>query len=492
MSITCPISPYPLRRRSFIRGVLAAGAAPFILRALPENLSAASRKDAKKIGQKVRIAYIGIGNQGKNDIEGFAKTGLVEVVALCDTELGHKRTQHVLQKYPHARQYRDFRKLLDEVGGRIDAVLVATPDFSHFPAAIAAMALGKHVYVEKPIAQSFRQIELLMAAEKKYGVVTQMGNQGHSGGNYYQFKAWTEAGVIKNITRINAHMNAARRWHKKSFLGMKDFFPAQPVPEWLDWEAWLSTALEHPYNPGYLNGDWRCWFEFGNGALGDWGAHIFDTAHRFLQLGLPREVNPLRLEGRNAFIFPQASTLEFKFAARGEGRPACTLAWYDGKENPPPLPKGGEDIEVDADIPPPGGGSSAKADKKGKSLVPNNGKELYAADGTIFQGGTHGRTLRALDPDKAREFAKVAVPRVTSDHFKNFLLATLGAEEARAPFSVSGPLCQVMNLGVIAQRVGERFAFDPATKRITNHEVADKLLDGVPPRKGWEQFYKLA
>jgi predicted dehydrogenase len=491
---TPAISPC-LPRRSFLKGILAAGAFPFIAASTPQFLLAAGQK---KPGQKVKIAYIGIGNQGADDIGKLDKTGLTEVVALCDTEIGAPRTQAVLKKYPNLPRFRDFRQLFDKLGNKFDAVLIATPDFSHFPAAILAMSLGKHVYVEKPVAHSVRQIELLIAAEKKYKVATQMGNQGHSEANYFQFKAWTEAGAIKNITKINAHMNANRRWHGTNKVGVNfakltGYLPAQDIPEWLDWNAWLATALDHDFNGGnantggYLNGEWRSWYDFGNGALGDWGAHIFDTAHQFLELGLPTEVEPLKVEGHSPFVFPQATTLAFRFPARGD-KPAVTLNWFDGQKNIPPLPANAAAVEVDSNIPPPGGGSNIKG--KGPK-VPPPGKEIYSADGPIFQGGSHATTLKVLDKDLAQELKKIAVPKSPSNHYKNFLLAALGVEKTRSPFSVSGPLCEAMALGVIAQRVNAKLKFDPETKKITNHAAANALLDGVPPRPGWEQFYKL-
>lgn len=487
-----------MQRRSFLKGILAAGTFSMIS---PRGLWADDGASATAhAGQKVRLACIGIGNQGALDISALYKTGLAEIVALCDTEIDGPRTnksagkppnavKSPLTRFPKAARFQDFRKMFDKMADKIDAVLIATPDFSHFPATILAMSLGKHVFVEKPMAHSFRQLELLIAAEKKYKVATQMGNQGHSGANFFQFKAWTEAGLIKDITRINAHMNGVRRWHDKGakkFSTLKNFLPKQDIPAYLDWESWLATALDHDFNNGYLNGEWRSWYDFGNGALGDWGAHIFDTAHEFLELGLPVEVDPVKIEGHNPFVFPQASTLAFKFPARGK-HPALTLTWYDGQKNVPPLPANAGEIETDSDIPPPGG---ASADKSGIK-VPPNGKEIYAADGTIFQGGTHGMTLRILDKEKAAAAKRINVPASPSNHYKNFLLAAQGKETTRSPFSVAGPLCEAMAIGILAQRVNARLTFDPATKRITNHEVADKLLDGVPPRPGWEQFYKL-
>jgi hypothetical protein len=460
----------PLRRRTFLKGVLATGA----LTAIAPRLLLA------KPGDKVRLACVGIGNRGADVIRDLHKTGLCEIVALCDTDLGAKHTEPVLKQFPAVPRFQDFRKMFDKLGKDIDAVSIATPDFSHFPIAMLAMSLGKHIYVEKPMAHSFRQLELMMAAEKKYNVACQMGNQGHSEANYFQFKAWVEAGIIKNVTKITAFMNSPRRWHG---LKIDGYLPEQPVPETLDWEGWLATAQHHAYNKGYINGDWRSWFDFGNGALGDWGAHIFDTAHEFLQLGLPTEVEP-KLEGHNVFIFPQASTLAFRFPQRG-AQPPVELTWYDGQKNLAPLPANFGDAVVDPNIPPPSTGSIDT-----KRQAP--GKVIYG-EGLTFKGGTHGATLQIIGGDKAKDLeGKLPqIPRSPSNHAANFLKAARGEEKCRSNFAVAGPLCQAMALGIVAQRVNAKLQFDPATKQITNHKVANELLNGVPPRPEWEQYYKL-
>ncbi|MFN3409312.1 MAG: gfo/Idh/MocA family oxidoreductase, partial [Limisphaerales bacterium] len=241
---------------------------------------------------------------------------------------------------------------------------------------------------------------------------------------------------------------------------------------------------EVPYNQRYMNGEWRSWFNFGNGALGDWGAHIFDTAHEFLNLGLPTLIEPVNLEGWNPFIFPQASTLRFHFPARGS-QPPCELTWYDGQQNLPPLPDTMGAAEVDPNIPPP---SSGTLDTRKRPP----GKVIYGEDLT-FQGGSHATTLKIIPEAKAREMAArlPEVPKSPSNHFKNFLLACQGLEKCRSNFAVAGPLCQTMDLGVIAQRVNAPLQFDPVTKRITNHKLANDLLAGLPPRPEWEQYYKL-
>jgi len=460
-----------IHRRLFLKTAVMAGTAAY----LAPRLWAAS-----PVG-KVNLACIGIGNRGGEDVKALHATGLANIVALCDTDMGAEHTLPVLKRLPDVPRFHDFRQMFDKMAKDIDAVMVATPDFSHFPISMLAMSLGKHVYCEKPMGQSFRQIGQMMAAEKKFKVVTQMGNQGHSEANYFQFKAWTEAGIIKNVTRITAFMNSSRRWHGMKVDGL---LPEQPIPAGLDWDCWLATAQNHNYNKGYINGDWRSWYDFGDGALGDWGAHIFDTAHEFLQLGLPVEVEAVKLDGYNPFIFPQASTLAFRFAARGS-MPPCELTWYDGQKNFPPLPADFGEAVVDPNIPPPSKGSL-----ESKATPP--GKVIYG-EGLTFKGGTHGATLKIIPQSIALKMAPKLppVPKSPSNHHKNFLLACMGREKTRSPFAVAGPLCQTMALGVIAQRVNARLSFDLSTGSITNHQAANELLAGTTPRKGWEQYYQL-
>lgn len=453
-------------RRRFVKGALAALAVPQFAYA------------AKATG-KVNLACVGIGNRGAQIIKELHATGLANIVALCDVDMGAPHTAEILAMFPTVPRFQDFRRMFDAMGNRIDAVSIGTPDFSHFPIAMLAMSEGKHVYCEKPMGQSFREIELMMAAERKYKVAAQMGNQGHSEANYFQFKSWVDAGIIKNVRAITAHMNNPRRWHGMKVSG---YLPRQPIPATLDWNGWTATGVSHEYNQGYVNGDWRSWFDYGNGALGDWGAHIFDTAHEFLQLGLPTEVEAVRLEGYSRFIFPQASTLAFRFPQRG-ALPPLELTWYDGTDNLPPLPKNVGAAIVDPNVPPPSKGSGNAA-----KLPP--GKIIYGDD-LMFKGGTHGSELSIIG-EAGRDLALPAVPASPSNHFANFLKACMGEETCRSNFAVAGPLCQAMALGVIAQRVNTRLTFDPASKQITNHKQANALLAGAPPRKEWEQFYKLA
>lgn len=432
---------------------------------------------------KVNMACIGIGNRGGEIMRSFFSTGLVNFVALCDVDMGAPHTLKSIEAHPNAKKFQDFRVMFDKIGNEFDAVSVGTPDFSHFPITMLAMSEGKHVYVEKPMARTFNEVELMIKGAAKYKVATQMGNQGHSEGNYFQFKTWVEAGIIKDVTRITAHMNGRRRWHGWD-TSMTRFPDGQPLPETLDWDTWLMTAHHHDYHKDFINGQWRCWYDFGMGALGDWGAHIIDTAHEFLNLGLPFEVNPVKIEGHNPLFFPQASTLEFKFPAR-ENMPPLTITWYDGMDNIPPVPEGYGELEVDPNIPPPSNGMVQPA-KLGA------GKIIYSKDLT-FKGGSHGSTLKIIPEEKANDMkAKLPeVPESPSNHFANFLLASKGEEKCRSPFHVAGPLSQVFTLGVLAQRLNTKIVFDRDKKKVVGNDLANRLLVDGPPRKGWEEFYKL-
>lgn len=191
-----------------------------------------------------------------------------------------------------------------------------------------------------------------------------------------------------------------------------------------------------------------------------------------------------KLEGYNPLIFPQASTLAFRFPKRGS-QPPVELTWYDGQQNLPPLPANFGDAVVDPNIPPP---TSGKIDTKQKAP----GKVIYG-EGLTFKGGTHGATLKILDSDMAKDIESKLpkVPRSPSNHAANFLKAVKGEEQCRSNFAVAGPLCQAMAIGIIAQRVNATVKFDASTQQITNHKIANELLKGVPPRQEWLQYYKL-
>jgi predicted dehydrogenase len=476
-----------ITRRNFLKagGVMTAGLAVNGLNVVQAS-NAASYARIAGSNRKVNLACVGIGNRGQDIIEEFDRTGLANIVALCDADLGAPHTQKMLSKFPKAKQFKDFRTMFDQMSGSIEAVAIAIPDHAHFPVSMLALSLGKHVYVEKPMARTFYEAELMMNAARRYkNVVTQVGNQGHSEANYFQFKAWQEAGIIKDVREVTAHMNSDRRWHKFDPAQYGVRYPkAEPIPETLDWDVWLATAQFHDYNKDYHYGQWRCWYDFGMGALGDWGAHILDTVHEFLDLGLPYEINPLKLEGHNDYYYPASTTLLFRFPERRE-MPAVDITWYDGVNNIPAVPAGYGTSDIDPNIPPVAGG-------KLQPSKLNPGKIIYSKELT-FKGGSHGSTLSIIPKEAAKALASRLpdVPKSPSNHFANFLLACMEEEKTRSPFEIHGPLSQVFSLGVMAQRLNTKLLFDRRTRRITNTAFADAMLTQIPPRKNWEQYYQL-
>ena len=457
-----------MNRRGFLSAMLAAGAYPL----LPGCFSS----KAYVANGKVRLAAIGCGAQAWFDLKKLAgNKDICEVVALCDTDIGAPHTEEALKRFPSLPRFQDFRKMFDRMADQIDAVLIGIPDHSHFCAAMHAMRLGKAVYVEKPLAHSFRECELLMAAEEKYGVVTQMGNQGHSGANYYQYRDYVQNGVIKDVKKVVAHMNMQRRWHK--WGGKTSSYPrGEVMPETLDWEVWCNAAPYHDFSKDLAYGEWRCWYDYGNGCMGDWGAHILDCVHRFTLRGaLPTEVSISNVTGWNQFVFPIQDTLTMKFDD-------VTLEWYEGLDNKPPLPEGFRYADNKGLFP----ASTANDGLIDPPLKP--GKEIYLADGTVWQGLSHAATLVRVG---AQDEKVPAFEKAGSDHWRNFLLAVKGEEEARSPFRVTAPLSEVFCLGVIAQRLNRGFKFDPVGRKAVGDAEVGILLKGPAPREGWEEYYRV-
>jgi predicted dehydrogenase len=448
-----------LNRRSLLKSTAAVAAGSTFL-----------IKDgrAESPNEKINLGIIGCTHQGGNIGAGAIRTGMVNVVALCDVE--PSRAEKFKAQHPQAQVFSDFREMFDKIGGKIDACTIGVPDHAHFPIAIRAMANGSSVYVEKPLAHTFEECELMMAAEEKYKVACQMGNQGHSAGQRMQFKTWVESGIIKNVRRVDACMNTGRRWHP--WGNVTGFPPADPMPKDMNWEVWTGTRPMHNYSKKFDHGNWRGWYEYGNGAFGDWGPHTLDTIHRFLKLGLPYEVRADKLEGPNEFIYPMATTIAFEFAARGEGMSEMTVNWYDGVKNFPPRPDAFDE----------------------NRKLPACGKVIYSDDLT-FMGGTHSSKLEIIPESKTKQM-KGQLPEIprgetSQNHMKNFLLAAKGEDECNSKFAVSGVLTQVFMLGCIAQRLGGTLSFDAKAKQITNNERANQLLQGPPPRKGWEEFFRV-
>jgi hypothetical protein len=284
-------------------------------------------------GQKIRAVQIGVYNRGNQVLDSFAKNeSQIEFKAFADVLFtSHDSTRKGYEGVPC---YRDYRQMFEEMHDQFDAVVICTPDHSHFPMIVHSMLMGKHIYVEKPMSQNVYECRLIEKLTKSCGVVTQLGNQGHSGHGTLQFGQMVEAGLIKNVKRIDAWMVKSRRWHGWTYKEYPETIPQAGY----DWDQWLGRRQFRPHSPKMTGGNWRCWYEFGCGCMGDWGAHVLDAYHRYLKLGQPYEITT-KVEGPSDLYYPQGSVITFKFKARGD-MPPLELNWYDGQGNYPKMPEG--------------------------------------------------------------------------------------------------------------------------------------------------------
>ena len=268
--------PVPDTRRRFIQTAsLAALAAGLLPRSFATEAAPATPRFKNLVtdGRKLRVACIGIGGKGYSDTMACLDE---EIVALCDVDFvnGFKS----FTELPRAARYRDYRQMLTEMGDQIDAVTVSTPDHTHFPAALMAIELGKHVYVQKPLTHTIEEARMLKAAAAKHGVVTQMGNQGHANEGTRLTKEWIDAGVIGTVREVHF-------WTNRPIWPQGVPIPdAEAMRETLDWNLWQGVAPERGYSSKIMPFNWRGFWDYGCGALGDMGCHIMDAAFWALDL----------------------------------------------------------------------------------------------------------------------------------------------------------------------------------------------------------------
>lgn len=463
-------------RRDFLS---KSAAASFGFTVLPSYLVTGARAQDGKLppSKRVNLAVIGVGGRGSRIVPAICSGGHAHPVAFCDVDFSAPRVKSNLEKYPGLPRFQDFRIMLEKMGDDIDAVSVATPDHTHFPATMLAMSMKKHVFVEKPLTHSYREADLLMRAEKKFGVVTQMGNQGHTSAASVQFQQLVSAGVIRDITKVDA-------WKGTGLFFMdpkkriSEFPTGAKVPDSLDWDLWCGPAEKRDFSPLLHPFSWRGFWDYGNGMLGDWGAHIIDFVHDFLDLGQPTKLVPREIEGRNDVIFPLRSHLTMFFPERGK-HPALELNWRDGRDCRPTLPE-----------------QFHEAQKNGKRAAPRlggAGTVLYRDGGDFaILRGSHGGRSRVIPKERSKDFEealRAAGPE--RNHMQSFTAACMGKEQTRSPFRIGGALTKTLMLGIICQRLAEELQFDRKTERFVGNDRANALLDGPEPRAEWRDFYSM-
>src|SRR5581483_6689475 len=314
-------------RRFFFLGSLLAGAVPAAGFGTEPSLKALGYKSPN---EKLNIASIGAGGKAASDIAACSVTE--NIVALCDPD--QKRAQGMFTRFDKAPKYADFRKMLDKEDKNIDAVIVAIPDFMHGTAAMWVMERGKHIYCQKPLTRTIFEARSLAQAAAKYKVATQMGNQGYSNEGTRRVAEMIWAGAIGNVTEVHAWTNRPV-WPQ----GLQELPTPEPVPATMDWDTWLGISNERPYSPAYAPFNWRGWFDFGCGALGDMACHILGAPNMALMLGAPTSVECIKQEDKSPYTYPKKSVIRFDFPARAS-MPAVKVFWYDGCMEAPFRPEG--------------------------------------------------------------------------------------------------------------------------------------------------------
>jgi predicted dehydrogenase len=449
-------------RRQFLKTTTLAASAVTIL---PRHVLGGAGRKAPS--EKLNIAGVGVGGMGKNNLRACASEN---IVALCDVDANY--AAKVFATYPQAKVYRDFRQMLDQQKD-IEAVIVATPDHTHAPIAMAAMRAGKHVYVQKPLTHSVFEARALTEAAREHKVTTQMGNQGHSGDGTRLVCEWIRAGVIGPVREVHVWTNRPV-WPQGIEVGRPKETP--PVPNGLDWDLWIGPAPLRPYHPCYVPGTWRAWCDFGTGALGDMGCHILDAPFWALGLKYPISVEatisayweaewkqtPPQNEN-----YPRSSIVRYRFRVRGNS-PPVNLTWWDGGLNPP-RPEGLEPDEV---------------------LGDGDGGSVFIGETGVLICGCYGRNPRVFPAEKMQGLPRSPqklerVPGSIDGHEKDWVRACKDGKPASTSFDYAGPLSEAVLMGNLAVRFPNRLLlWDGEKMKVTNEPAADAYVRRQY-REGW-------
>jgi predicted dehydrogenase len=408
---------------------------------------------------RINLAFIGAGGRGLVNLGGFPNEN---IVALCDVD--DSNAAEAYNAHPKARRFRDFREMMGKMGSEIDAVVISTPDHTHFAATMAAMQLGKHVFCEKPLAHSVEELRLMKQAARQHKVITQMGNQGHATEGIRFVKEWTEAGVLGEVREVEAWFGAIH--FESRFFGRPEVMPppAMAVPEHLDWDLWLGPRdANTPYNPIYHPRKWRGFYNFGSGLLGDWWCHTLDAPFWALGLGMPTVVECESKSGGSSEFVPDAAVTRFEFPARGE-RPPVVLRAHEGGPGPVNNPEWGLES------------------------LPGEGMIMTGDKASLMTGG-RPNSVRLLPEATWRDFRRnptaKTIPRIRGGHFQEWAEAIRGdGPLPGSSFDYGANLTEVSLIGVIAQRFGGRIEYDAENMKIINRPELNAHLR-VRARDGW-------
>jgi len=415
-----------MSRRRFLK-TTAAGAAAASFVYVP--------KCAFGANERVNVACIGVSNQGEYDLRETARSGLANIVALCDID--RRRLDKAGLSHESAKKFDDFRKLFDAMEREIDAVVVAIPDHQHAFATLAALHRGKHVYCEKPLTHDPRECRAVIEAAAKAKVATQMGTQIHAGNNYRRVVELVQSGAIGAIRRVHT-------WVGGAYTGTEAPKEAAAPLDQLNWEAWLGPSPKRPYDPRLHPFYWRGWWDYGTGMLGDMACHHMDLSHWSLGLTHPQSIEaegpPPSLENGPAWL-----KVHFNYPARGT-QPPVHLTWYHGDKRPDEFAEG-------------------KLPKWG------NGTLFVGDKGMLLADYDHYKLLPEAD---FKDFQPPA--RTIADspgHHKEWLLGCQTGSPTLCNFGYSGPLAETVLLGNVAFRSGKELEWDESTKSLKNASDPD-------------------
>jgi hypothetical protein len=508
----------PVSRRHFFFGSLLAGAVPAAGFGSVPSLRSLGYKPYY---DKLNVAAVGCGGQGGGDLNGAARTE--NIVALCDVDL--KRAAPAIKRYEKLPFYKDFRVMLDKEEKNIDAVTIGIPDFMHATVALACIERGKHVYVEKPLTRTPWEARLLQQAAVKYKVATQMGNQGFSHECQRVAAEIVWSGVIGDV--VEAHFSTSPGTFPTT---LKELPPEESVPGTLDWDHWLGAAATRPYSSYYVPYNWRGFYDFGTGQIGNWATHTAGPVHQALQLGAPTSIECVSQEGRGSITFPIRATIRLDFPARG-GMVPVKVFYHDSPRSDDPDAYHVPGMENETILPPSdnlaekgrptsegrglpaGAAPPARQARPPRPLAPGGqpmgagGPDvrvfgtrgggpkpgILTGNGAVFIGTkgimatcSRGEGVWLLPSARWKEYV-LPPPLLTRSpgHMLDWIRACKGGDASCSDFRITGPYAEWLALAAIAFRVSGKLEWDSANLRFTNNPEANQYVKPVF-RKGWE------
>ncbi len=440
---------HPSTRRDFIKTGALAGAGFWL------GTSTPLYSVPKSANEKLNIAVIGCGGKGHSDARGVSSEN---IVALCDVD--ERRGAQAFKDYPKAKKYHDFRVLFDKEKN-LDAVVVSTPDHTHAAATAMALRRGMGAYTQKPLTHSIEEARILRDLARKHKVATQMGNQGTSMTGLRRGADAIRAGAIGEVKEVHVWTNRPV-WPQ----GIKTKRPehTSKVPSTLKWDLWLGPAQWRPYaekkagQSVYLPFDWRGWWDYGTGALGDMACHTANLVFMALELTYPTKCEIIRAEGLNPETAPDKSTLLLHFPARGN-KPPVKFYWYDGGHKPP-------------------------ANLTEGLNIPNSGSLMVGEKGNLYSPNDYGARYELLPKDKFKDFKfEPKIPR-SPGHYREWLNALKGGPAALSNFDYASQLTESILIGNVALRAGSTIEWDAKNMKVTNNPNAQQYVMR-DYRKGW-------